>query len=74
MAKSVLVNKSLTNFIAAFGICQLFFATALAVCGFVTLGIFKNTVSVGIWSGLPVSGIFLVSEIVLVVVMNCVVE
>jgi len=53
MAKSMLVNRSLTNFIAAFGICQLFFATALAVCGFVALGIFKNTVSVGIWSGLP---------------------
>ena len=61
--KLVLVSRQFSQWLSFFGILQLLFATALAVCGFVTLGLFKNINSYGIWAGLPV-GVLLVSKTV----------
>eukprot|EP00111_Clytia_hemisphaerica_P020025 TCONS_00059048-protein len=49
----MLISRTLAQWVCGIGLVQLFFATALTVCGFIALGLFHNVNGYGIWLGLP---------------------
>lgn len=49
----MLVSRKSAQWICALGLTELFFATALVVCGFIVLGLFNNLSFIGLWFGLP---------------------
>jgi len=48
-----LVSRKSAQCLTAMGVLQLLFATGLAVCGFIILGLFNNLSCLGIWVGFP---------------------
>ena len=47
------VSRISAQWLCAMGLFQLLFATGLAMCGFIVLGLFVNLSCLGIWIGFP---------------------